>query len=233
MDSVLSESNIVLNSSVKVVLCNFFTRMLKSRWYLMLEKQSCAKDIWWYFVVAASVCLQQIEESEIWLGQMGQWNLDVGTIDLNDLVLDFSAVCYPSSEWFQSAELLNLLLSSLLVEELREHLKLFERILNPVKLEEYPRKWTKQRSKDRFLFFFPQFRRTSYSMTLPEQALQGKWELFKWKNTAELFICRLIMYSCAEKPSCCNISVISVMVFFFLVFSLTVCTTMSVCKTYV
>lgn len=52
-------------------------------------------------------------------------------------------------------------------------------------------------------------------MTLPEEALQEKWELFKWKNTAELFISQLIMYSYAQKPSYCNMSVIFVIFFFF------------------
>lgn len=55
-----------------------------------------------------------------------------------------------------------------------------ERILNLVKLEEYHRRGlncNKNVQRDRlfyFVLFFPQFRITSYTMTLSEKALQEK-----------------------------------------------------------
>lgn len=151
MDTVLSESNVVLNSTVKVVLCNFFTRMLKSRWYLMLEKQSCAKDVW-YFMVASSMCLQHIEESEIrWLGQMGQWNLDVGSVDVNDLVWDEYLLCSLLPFFLLGHQLFWVVSECWAPEPATERPSSggvmrtpeTERILNPVMLEEHPRKCTK------------------------------------------------------------------------------------------
>lgn len=104
-----------------------------------------------------------------------------------------------------------------------------ERILNPAKLEEYHRRglnW-KEHSKDMmfyFILFSPQFRGTSYTMISSEIALQEEWELFKWKTCAQLLFSWLIVYSYAQKPSYCNISMILVFLVFFLWQSVHQCT---------
>lgn len=94
-----------------------------------------------------------------------------------------------------------------------------ERILYPVKLEEDQIEIGMFKGQVVLLFyfvlFFPQFRITSYTMTLPEKALQEEGELFKRKTYAELLFPWLIMYSYAQKLSYCNISMIFVIFFSF------------------
>lgn len=89
-----------------------------------------------------------------------------------------------------------------------------ERILYPVRLEEDQIEIRMFKGQVVVLFdfvlVFSQFRITSYTMTLPEKALQEEGELFKWKTYAELLFPWLIMYSYAQ-----NISMIFV-IFFFL-----------------
>lgn len=230
MDTVHSESKMVLNSTAKVILCKFFIRMVKSRWCLMLEKESCAKDIG---------CFPCVCNSRVW-DKTIQWNLDLEKRDVNNFVWGKYLLCTGTLFLKLDHQLFRVVLECWAAKpatELpysREIMRTpeMERILNPAKLEEYHRRgpnWSKnvQRTDFFFVLFFPQSRVTSYTVISSEKALQEEWELFKWKTHAQLLFPWLIMYSYAQKPSCCNISMI--FVGFFL--SLTVRT--SVYKTYV
>lgn len=77
-----------------------------------------------------------------------------------------------------------------------------ERILHLVRLEEDQIEIRMFKGQVVVLFYFvlvfPHFRITSYTMTLPEKALQEEGELFKWKTYAELLFPWLNVFICSK-----------------------------------
>lgn len=228
MDIVRSESKMVLNSTVKVILCKFFIGMLKSRWCLLCWRGGAV-------LKTLGVCHVFATNRRVW-DKTIQWNLDVGTRDVNNFIWGKYLLC-TRTFFLLGHQLFRVVLECWAAKPATELLYTggvmrtpeMERILNPAKLEEYHRRglnW-KEHSKDMmfyFILFSPQFRGTSYTMISSEIALQEEWELFKWKTCAQLLFSWLIVYSYAQKPSYCNISMILVFLVFFLWQSVHQCT---------